>query len=68
MKIMKFNEENETEYTISNSAAQIWQDFYNAIATDWAKNDEDYPEVEKTADACLEIVKKYIKTNKKYNL
>ena len=56
MKILKFNEEN----TYSNEESELWQEFYNLIASDWAKHEDDYPEVEQTADECLEIVKRHI--------
>jgi len=59
MKIQKFNEEN----TYTDAESELWQEFYNLIAEDWCKHEDDYPYVEQTADECLEIVKRYI--NKK---
>ena len=59
MKIQKFNEDNE-EKVFSDAESKLWQEFYNLIASDWAKHEDDYPYVEQTVDECLEIVKKYI--------
>jgi hypothetical protein len=56
MKIKKFLEENSTDELV-----ELRQQFYQLIASDWAKHEDDYPYIEQTVDDCIELVKQYLK-------